>query len=192
MILIALAGRAQHGKSSLAKKLCEYLRWRDPDRGLHVMPFAGPLKDMLLALRVPMDSLYGTGAQKAAPIPSFGGVSGRYLMQSLGTGWGRNLIGDDFWCLVLQRNLDALSHTDSIVIVDDVRHIPEIEMLRRNGAYIFEVYRPAVAKPWWRNLFAHSSERLNFQKHGLKRIIAEEGDTAKTLQKLLAEIPELR
>lgn len=199
MIVIALAGRAQHGKTSLITKLQDHLA-RKHSIQCERLAFADTVKLMLTLLGLNEWQLYGLG--KSVPIPEFGDKTPRFMMQSLATGWGRKKIDDDIWVNIVDKRLAlaAKGGYAKVVLIDDVRHVPEIEMLRRHGAYIFEVYRPAIMpqtffgklKHWFKSLRAHSSERLNFQKHGLKRIIAEEGDTAKTLQKLLAEIPELR
>ena len=75
--LIALCGLEGAGKSEAAK--CLRVAY-----GYTIRSFAGPIKAYLSALGVPHASLYGTPEQKAAPIPEFGGKSGRDLMVGLG------------------------------------------------------------------------------------------------------------
>lgn len=138
--LIALYSSApQSGKSEVAKAL-----------GCKVLKFAEPLKDML---RSPFRAVgYGEtqidafldGDQKETPIPEFGGKTPRYLMQTLGTEWGRNLVSGSLWTdLLAYRATFALTHGTSVV-VDDMRFPNEFACLKSLGAKMVRVTRPGV------------------------------------------------
>lgn len=138
--LIALYSSApQSGKSEVAKAL-----------NSKVLKFAEPLKDMLRVLFRAVG--YGEtqieafleGDQKDTPIPEFGGKTPRYLMQTLGTEWGRNLVSDTLWTDILAyRATFALTHGKHVV-VDDMRFPNEFGTLKSLGGTMVHVKRPGV------------------------------------------------
>jgi hypothetical protein len=78
---------------------------------------------------------YLYGALKEDIIPELG-VSGRYLMQTLGTDWGRNTVDEDLWIKVwVLKN----QHTQGTVVCDDVRFQNEVDHLRESGARVLKV-----------------------------------------------------
>jgi hypothetical protein len=62
-------------------------------RGFARVRFAGPLKAMMAALGCTNAEI--DGDRKEVPCDLLGGKSPRWAMQTLGTEWGRKLIGDD-------------------------------------------------------------------------------------------------
>lgn len=97
------------------------------------VPFAAPLKLMLEAVGVPLANLYGDQDDKAKPLDVLCGKSARHAMQTLGTEWGRQCIGPDFWarawCSV------AAQHPEGVV-ADDVRFPNEAEAIRSLGGLV--------------------------------------------------------
>ena len=133
-LLIGLTGLAGSGKSSVAG----ILRRR---YGGRVVPFASPLKKMLAALGVPKACLYG--ADKERPLDLLRGHTARHAMQTLGTEWGRGLIGDDFWLCAWADAVSAVPRDVLVVVADDVRFANEAECIRDNGGLVLRVVRPS-------------------------------------------------
>lgn len=128
--VIGLIGPEGAGKTTCAAIL-------EGQHGYVRLPFAAPLKRMLAALGVPDRHLYGTPEEKAAPLPIFGGKSARWAMQTLGTEWGRQCIGDGFWGDVWERQASAAPR----VVTDDVRFLNEAARVHRMGGRIVCVVR---------------------------------------------------
>jgi hypothetical protein len=96
-MLLGVTGRARVGKDTFGRHLVENYSFE------HAY-FAKPLKNMLTALGFP-ESQYQTTEEKEAVIPDIG-RSYRYLAQTIGTEWGRNLVHPDIWLLMMARKWD--------------------------------------------------------------------------------------
>lgn len=160
--LIALHGPAGSGKSHAASILVE-------EFGFTRMKFAAPLKAMMHTLLgfagVPDYDLvrYSEGDLKETPMPVLGGKTPRHVMVTLGTEWGRAMIGPDLWVnLALQPILQHLA-AGLDVVVDDCRFDNEaLEIVKLGGAVAkirptwpeWEEQQAARAVPQW-----HISER---------------------------------
>jgi hypothetical protein len=136
--VIGLCGPEGAGKSTTAKILVEQY-------GAEIIPFAEPLKRMLLALGIPRRHLYGTTAEKEEPLAMLGGKSGRDVMKTLGTEWGRNMVYRDLWSDRWKAMVNA--SRAPIVISDDLRFPNEEHVARELGASIICVVRPDTVKP---------------------------------------------
>jgi predicted kinase len=141
--VIGLAGYAGAGKSTIAKQLCE-------QHGFTLIKFAGPLKDMLRAVGMTEAELEGD--LKQTPSDLFCNHTPRHVMQSLGTEWGRKIIGADFWVNCWKRRVREALSLDASVVVDDVRFPNEIEAVKGFGAMIW------VQRPKFGPLDGHASE----------------------------------
>lgn len=128
--LIGLCGPEGAGKSMAAKLLRVHTRGE-------IHPFAAPLKRMIEALGVDRKHLYGTPAEKAEPLPLFGGLTARHAMQTLGTEWGRRCIDGDFWV----RTWFATMPFATVVIADDVRFENEARAILNEGGRVIQVIR---------------------------------------------------
>lgn len=195
-LYIGLAGRAKHGKSSVARELEAYLLYHGI--AVSVTAFAAVPKEMLKTMGLVDEQLYGNTKEVPDHI-SLGGKTARFAMQSLATEWGRNMLYDNIWVDAwANRCMDE--EVSEVIIVDDVRHVPEIERIHKFGGVVLEVYRPGImpktalekAVAWWKGLTAHSSERLNFSRHGCKRVLVEENNPRRTFENLLAQVPILQ
>lgn len=157
-ILIGLTGRAGAGKDTAADYLCDRY-------GFMRASFAQPLKTMLEALFEPMGidhaHLYEP-PMKNLPIPALGGLSARYAMQTLGTEWGRRLMGEDFWvsCLDAQLYLagDHRVPAHDRLVVTDVRFPNEARWIARCGGKLIRLQREQAGLAAW-PLAAHESEK---------------------------------
>lgn len=120
MRLIGIAGKARSGKDTAAKYLLNKLGddWSSAS-------FADPMKAMLNAIDIDCSD-----AAKDLPKNQYG-VSTRHMLQTLGTEWGRDGIGSNFWIDVFA-NMNAYQ----CVIVPDVRFENEAELIREHGVLI--------------------------------------------------------
>ena len=123
MTRLCLCGVAGAGKSSVARVL-------ERDYGYKVLKFADPMKDMLRVLGLGDRELEGAG--KELPCDLLGGQTPRWAMQSLGTEWGRNLMGELFWVNVWRRRVEGIvaDRPDAKIVVDDCRFPNELEAAR--------------------------------------------------------------
>lgn len=129
--VIGLIGPEGAGKTTSAAIL-------EGQFGYMRLPFARPLKQMIASLGVAEKHIYGTPADKAAPLALFGGKSARWAMQTLGTEWGRECIGQGFWGDVWES-----SARTGCVVADDVRFANEAERVKRLGGIVVCVVRNA-------------------------------------------------
>jgi hypothetical protein len=86
---------------------------------------AEPLKEILQrAFDIPREHLWGTQAQKEAVIPGLN-MSGRWLMQHLGTDGIRTVLGEDFW---VKLTLETIRKDNpSLAVIEDVRFLSEVK-----------------------------------------------------------------
>lgn len=131
MNLIGLAGLAHVGKDTIANFIAE-------DHGSMTHWFAQPIRDGLKAMFGLTDSDFHP-ERKNIPMTRLGGRSPRYLMQTLGTEWGRNLVCPSVWVDEASRRL--AQSTDAINVFADVRFEDEAEWIRGQGGVIVHVQR---------------------------------------------------
>jgi hypothetical protein len=131
--VIGVCGPEGAGKSTVGKILVEHY-------GAGVVPFAQPLKKMLEALGVPPRNLYGSLEDKLEPLDVLCGRSARWAAQSLGTEWGRDLIGGDIWVNAWKSAVDAAA--EHLIVADDLRFLNEVEAVRALGGHVVCVLRP--------------------------------------------------
>lgn len=182
--IVVVSGPKGAGKSTLAEALQTRIREDQTlDAVAAVCGFAEPIKSALVEMG--FDEKYLRGHEKETEIPGFG-VTGRYLMQTLGTEWGRETIRPDFWAMVwgirVKRALNSmgrfqdefdhifadaaqndapLPRITGVVIADDLRFPNELETARNiaagSGANFLHI---AVTRPNWRPTFdSHASEK---------------------------------
>ncbi|MGZ6320423.1 MAG: deoxynucleotide monophosphate kinase family protein [Ktedonobacterales bacterium] len=141
--IIGLAGNIGSGKTTAAKELCRL--------GFERFRFAGPLKDMCRALGMTDEQV--DGALKEEPCDLLCGKTPRHAMQTLGTEWGRELIGEELWINAWRH---AISKTESPIVTDDLRFPNEASAVRAVGGIVVLVTRPGNA------VQTHTSEKLDF------------------------------
>lgn len=149
--IIGLCGTARSGKSTAAKLLCD-------KQNFVTVKMAGPLKDMLRAIGFGDDHLEGD--LKTASIPMLCGKTPRHAMQTLGTEWGRECIGADFWLNVWRENAwHALEYGDcGGVVCDDIRFANEADAVRAMGGKVVRLMRDGAGADG-----AHKSEAIEFE-----------------------------
>lgn len=148
-VLIGFTGCMGSGKSTAAAILVE--------RGdFEVLSFAHPLKEMAAALLM---AGFGFGRRdvdfhlknKHMFIPELG-VTMRYLLQTLGTDWGRKLINQRLWVRSADQRIENRWEYCHMAI-DDVRFEEEAELIRAAGGLVIHMARPDCSPK-----SAHASE----------------------------------
>ena len=153
MILIGFAGPARSGKTYMANRVKEHI---EPGRST-IVSFADPIKDMLSVL---IGSDAKDDSIKELPHKDLCNQTIRKAMQTLGTEWGRNLIGQNIWINALEKRVKS---TDaSVVLIPDVRFDSEAEMIFKMAAkcFISHQMKSFILKLMNQNMF----QNLAFQK----------------------------
>lgn len=145
-MIIGFTGKKQAGKSTAAAFLV--------DQGYVKHSFADPLRDManvlLTALGFSEADIKHYYDHKENPILGIN-TSMRYLLQTLGTEWGRSHVDPDLWVKCEQARLEKMFPEERIVY-DDVRFENEAALIRSYGGLIVHIWRPG-----WRH-DEHASE----------------------------------
>lgn len=128
--VVAFTGVAGSGKSTATRYLVER-------HGYTLVKFAAPLKDMMRVVGLTEDEIEGDLKEK--PCSLLRGKTPRHAMQQLGTAWGRDSIGPDFWLnLWKERAVDVMARAGRVV-VDDLRFPNEATAIRRLGGDIYKI-----------------------------------------------------
>lgn len=132
-MLIGISAPKQSGKSTLAKHL--------ESKGFEHYSFAQPIKEALSVITgLPYD-WFDNQETKELPIAFLGNVTGRYMAQTLGSEWARNLINTDFWTIIAAQRLDSMLKSGKNIVIADVRFENEADMIRKEGGVIIHLKR---------------------------------------------------
>jgi hypothetical protein len=161
--IIAFTGLAQSGKTTAANAFISI--------GYDRMSFAEPLKAMVRCLTSCVD--------KDARPHALCGKTLREVYQTLGTDWGRNMVGDNIWIQAGRSRIETLLgdvESDIIrgIVIDDIRFDNEAELIRSMGGIVIEITRPSTPQ------MEHASE-AGISRDLIDYVFANEGDIA-TLQ----------
>lgn len=157
--VVAFTGLAGSGKSTAADYLVSH--------GYQRVKFAGPLKAMMRAMGLSEDHI--EGPLKELPTPLLAGRTPRYAMQTIGTDWGRDLIGPTLWTGLWYATVSAVLDHGGRVVCDDCRFANEAESVRAIGGKVIRLEgRGGISG-------GHVSERMEFEAD---RVVANIGDTA--------------
>lgn len=139
-ILVALCAPAMgSGKSAVAEHLVKR-------HGFVALKFAGPLKAMTRTLLTQLGEDAATverrveGDLKEAEIPTLR-RSCRYVMQRLGTEFGRDLLHEDVWASITAERASKMLAAGRSVVVDDMRYLNELNAIRGVGGVGVRVKR---------------------------------------------------
>lgn len=133
MKLIAFTGKMYSGKTTavsiITRMDTRYTRIR----------FAGPLKMMMSALGLTAWQI--DGKQKNMPCELLCGKTPREAMQTLGTDWGRDLIGNDLWVNAWRHQVNDAFYENRMVVTDDCRFLNEAKAVREMGGIVVRIVR---------------------------------------------------
>ena len=142
-MFIGLVGTKGSGKSTVATMLHD-------EFGMTEYTVATPLKQICKVLGAPDHSIYGTQEEKESLIPHIG-MSGRHLMQKLGTDLFRetfhkvlpefNLGGFSIWVYLL----DKFLRDNTNVVVSDIRFNDEAGVITKHGGVLIRILRDTHA-----------------------------------------------
>jgi hypothetical protein len=110
---------------------------------------ADPIKRALAALLDLPRATFDDPATKDTPLDWLRATSPRRLMQTLGTGWGRQMIAHDLWLILARRRIAQLTaqaarlHIAGIV-VSDLRYDDEAALVRELGGTVWHIVRAAT------------------------------------------------
>lgn len=129
MKVIGLHGRKRSGKDTVAGIICSHFNYVQ-------LAFADPIRQMLEVLDIPERFK----EEKLTPIPGYG-LSYTELMQTLGTGWGREVVSRTIWIRALGKAVIALQEQGVPgVVISDVRYEDEAIYVRQNlSGVLYEV-----------------------------------------------------
>lgn len=131
--LVGLMARKGAGKDTAAEVLTA--------QGYGNVKFAGALKDMIRTLLsyqgVPADLIERMveGDLKETPTDYLDGCTPRHAMQTLGTEWGRDLIGSNFWVGTAIR----LANDHGKTVITDVRFPNEVAAVKAAGGVVIGI-----------------------------------------------------
>jgi hypothetical protein len=144
--IIALSGAAGSGKSTAAAHLV--------DKGYTLVKFAGPLKDMMRAIGLSEEHI--EGILKEQPCALLQGQTPRHAMQTIGTQWGRDIIGPHFWIGLWEARALEVLDSGGRVVTDDCRFENEADAVRKLGGSVVRLLgRGGIAG-------AHASEQMGW------------------------------
>jgi len=141
--IIGISGKAGSGKDTLGQYISEHY-------GYQRESCARPLKEALNVLFGWTMEQWNDREWKEQIIPGYS-VSPRYLAQTLGTEWGRNLIDSDLWIKLLTAKIKFPS------VITDIRFPNEAKFVKENNGLLIRIFResPSVGN--------HPSEQLDFE-----------------------------
>lgn len=130
--IIGLCGEVGSGKDSAADGLAPL--------GYRRLGFADALKEVCTAVYVPLGAAWrhfnGTQEDKAEPIAALGGITGRRILEVVGTEGYRAAYQDTWVALALVR---ARAH--GLAVIPDVRFPNEFQAIRDAGGVVWRVVR---------------------------------------------------
>ena len=124
-----------------------------------VLSFSTPIKELACHIPgVPPEYIY---KDKEAHIPGWPNhVTGRFLLQSIGTEFGRKLIYGDIWVDMLRNKITTLLDSHKKIVIDDLRFDNEAMMVHHMGGEVWRLSREGVTS--WDT---HSSEEGLGDRH---------------------------
>lgn len=158
MKLIGLIGRARSGKDTVASYLAIQHKFTHA-------AFAYPMKEMLGAA---FGNINFRDGDREKPIDWLG-KSPRQLMQTLGTEWGRNLVHQDLWTLLMEQKILSEKAPEEAgfnasMVISDVRFHNEADMILKHGGELWRIQRDGAS------VAEHISEQAHWDTYQTKTI----------------------
>lgn len=179
--IVALSGAAGSGKSEVAKHLVAF-------HGYELIKFSSPLKDMLRTYYATqgLDPLSIErrieGDLKEEPDIYLSGRTPRHAMETIGTEWGRDCMGDGFWLVAWLRRARAVPGP---VVVDDCRFENEAQAVLDEGGDVI-LLQPKVRR---RKVSHHAAEK-GLPTRLVSRVIKNDGTIEDLNRKVLEYLYE--
>lgn len=173
MKLIGICGPARSGKDTSADFLVE-------NYGFRQQAFADPLRDALSAM-LGLSQVDFTDNKEIDLM--LVGRSPRYLMQTLGTEWGRDMVNPSIWTRLASARL--LQAGRAMTVFSDVRFENEAAWIRGCGGKVLFLERPSAPA-----VRKHSSESVAIPCPG-DYTICNDGSLAdlyKSLMRIMAAV----
>ncbi len=173
--LIGLAGRARVGKDTVADMLSPF--------GYKKVSFADPIRAAVAEIfSVSRHIIYADGMKTLPIMPGrfSDHITPRFLMQTLGTEWGRNLIDEDIWLKLVQSKWDVL---DSNMVVADVRFENEARWIRETGGKVWHIRRDVTVEVG--GVAGHARESGVMFYPGIDELIENNGSVHDLLEKVV-------
>ena len=173
-VIIGLYSPApQSGKTAVANMLAQ--------EGFRLFSFASPLKRMACEFLVNLgyredEATKLVWTDKSFVVPEVG-CSVRWILQTLGTEWGRDRISPDLWV----RCWEAQASRHDRVIADDVRFLNEAKAVKAMGGQMWKVVRPNAVHDG-----SHVSEGGLDDWDGFDAVIQNDGSLSDLRAKVLA------
>ncbi len=143
--IVGLVGPKGVGKTTLANLL---VHTAQRNVNASVLSFAEPLRQMAVAMGVDAQRL-SDPKLKHEEIPGLG-ITPRVLLQTLGTEWGREYMGDDVWLWSMEQQIARVmsqclyDKRDAVIFIDDCRFQNEAEWILNHGGMLIQVKRCGV------------------------------------------------
>lgn len=131
-MLIGIAGRKGSGKTAVANELADRLNLYHTSFGEDLRYIACMLLDL---------SSGELEREKETPQAWLDGITPRYIMQTLGTEWGRNMIHPQIWTLRTMLRATRNRGLKAGVIISDVRFSNEAQAIRTRGGIVVGLSR---------------------------------------------------
>lgn len=168
--IIGVAGRKGAGKDTAVSQLtvdCGTVYSFDPTDSAfpgqhffkrHLVKFAAPLKLMLAAhleycgvARNMIEEIL-SGSLKEYTNEHLCDQTSRWAQQSLGTEWGRTMIGDTIWTDAFQARCGYLLKQQGLqchygIVCTDMRFDNEVNLVRKMGGFTMKIVDPNFVKP---------------------------------------------
>jgi hypothetical protein len=128
--LVGFAGMKQSGKTTSAKALKHH--------GYRIYSFADPIRKLCRALGITKKYYNG---DKDEPIPHLGKKTARYIMQTIGTDWGRAMVSETIWLDMMERRLVDAHNNKFLICIDDVRFDNEARLIKSFNGVVVKIVR---------------------------------------------------
>jgi hypothetical protein len=170
-LLIGLhSKRPRSGKSTVASFLRDQFDYQ-------IKPFAGPLKGMVRQFledaglnKEQIHYYMAEGKEAVLPGEWERPTTARYLMQTLGTEWGRELVGGNIWLKLWGSSIDGAK-----VVVDDVRFPNEAAEIKARGGQMWLIERDIHSSA---QVLSHKSESGLGEDYAFDSVLHNRGTVA--------------